>query len=285
MIAVGSSVPSTLKPGTEVYSRVPEAFRGTVSDYAISTVSTTSVKPNFISHIQAASIPLAALTALKSLDIANTYLDGGLKGKTVYIGGGLSGTGSIAVQLAKNVFGAAKVITTLSTSKIGKAEALLGNGVLDQIVDYTKEDPGTAIAAGSVDFMFDAVMGQGLKSLHLMKKGGIILSISGLPFGPELKTGAPDMPVVIRWILNAIGMAMQYRAGRYGVKYQSVFMNPSAKDLDRLGKWIDEGSIKPIVGRVAKFDNLKDIREGCQEVFSGKGGIGKFVIEIGSAEA
>jgi NADPH:quinone reductase-like Zn-dependent oxidoreductase len=44
----------------------------------------------------------------------------------------VSGTGSIACQLAKNVFGAAKVITTVSTKKVPKVTELLGAGVVDQ---------------------------------------------------------------------------------------------------------------------------------------------------------
>jgi NADPH:quinone reductase-like Zn-dependent oxidoreductase len=44
----------------------------------------------------------------------------------------VGGVGSIACQLAKNVFGAAKVITTVSTEKVGKVDKLLGNGVVDQ---------------------------------------------------------------------------------------------------------------------------------------------------------
>jgi NADPH:quinone reductase-like Zn-dependent oxidoreductase len=183
------------------------------------------------------------------------------------------------VQVAKNVFGAGNVITTLSPSKAAKVESLLGKGVVDRVIDYTKEDMATAIERGSVDFMFDT-MGQALASLHLMKPGGLIVSVSSLPFGKELKTMAPDMPSVIRWILNGIGAVSQWRARRYAVQYQSLFMRPSAEDLGRLGRWADEGKVKPIVGRVARFDNLEDIRDGCQEILNGKGGTGKFVIQI-----
>jgi NADPH:quinone reductase-like Zn-dependent oxidoreductase len=44
--------------------------------------------------------------------------------------------GSIACQLAKNIFNAAKVITTVSTEKVGKVDKLLGNGVVDQSLSY-----------------------------------------------------------------------------------------------------------------------------------------------------
>ena len=76
--------------------------------------------------------------------------------------------------MAKNIFGAAKVITTVSTEKVGKVDKLLGNGVVDQslsyntrgthhehwrlytVVDYKKTDPLKEVPFGSVDFMIDS---------------------------------------------------------------------------------------------------------------------------------
>jgi NADPH:quinone reductase-like Zn-dependent oxidoreductase len=273
-------VPAHLKPGTEVYSLKPQFYDGTAAEYSMSSAKSTALKPRTISHTQAASIPLVALTALQAFDIAESHLDGGLKGKTVYIPGGLSGIGSISVQLAKKVFGAAKVITTLSPSKIDKVEGLLGKGIVDQIIDYTKENPAKVLASRSVDFLFDVINDKGSASLHLMKKGGVILSVTSLPFGADLERVAPGLPSPIRWTLDGIGAVKQYRAGRYGVECRSMFVRDSAEDLNRLSEWIDQGLIRPIVGRVSKLDNLNEVREGCLEVFNGKGGTGKFVIEI-----
>lgn len=269
-----------LKPGSEVFSRVPEDCRGTASEYALSKASATFPKPQSLSHSQAAAIPLATLTSLQALDRANETLEGGLKGKTVFIPGGLSGTGSVALQLAKNAFGAAKVITTVSTSKIPKVEELLGKGVVDQIIDYTKEDPAKVIPKGSVDFMFDT-MAQTVAMLNVMKKGSMIVSVSGVPFGPDLRRRTSDLPMLVGWLLNAIGSITQFRAWRYGTTYSYLFMHPSASDLSRLSQWISEGKLKPVVGRIAKFDNLQELKDGCQEVYSGKGSVGKFVIEVG----
>lgn len=283
IISVGSEVASSrpdLKPGVEVYSRVPEDYRGTVSEYALSTASATALKLASLSHIEAASIPLASLTSLQVLDLADSQLNGGLKGKTVYIPGGLSATGSVALQLAKHVFKAGKVVTTVSTAKVPKVDELLGKGVVDQIIDYTKEDPSTAIAPESVDFMFDT-MGQAMPSLHLMKKGAMIITVTPPPFGPGLRGGTRRTRLPVRLLLEIIGAVGQYRASRRGVDYRWLGMHPSAEDLARINQWIEEGIFRPVVGRVAKFDNLQDVRDGCQQVFSGKGGVGKFVIEIG----
>lgn len=262
-----------------MFSRVPEHCHGTVSEYVLSTVSATSLIPRTISYIEAASVPLASITSLQALDRADAALGGGLKGKTVYIPGGLSGTSSAAIQLAKNVFGVGKVITTVSTAKVAKVEQLLGKDVVDQIIDYTKEDPVRVIENGSVDFMFDT-MGQTTACLKILKKGAIVVSVSGVPFGPDLKKRTPDLPFYVGCLLNFVGGITRFRTWWQGASYSYLFMQPLASDLIRLGQWIDQGLLKPVVGRVAKFDNLQEVRAGCQEVYSGKGGIGKFVIEV-----
>ncbi|KAG4074371.1 hypothetical protein HA402_008780 [Bradysia odoriphaga] len=268
-----------LKQGTEVFSRVPVHCHGTVAEYALSTVSATVPIPRTLSHIEAASIPLASLTSLQVLDRADAALDGGLKGKTVFIAGGLAGTSSMAIQLAKNVFKVGKIITTVSTAKVSKVEELLGKNVVDQIIDYTKEDPARVIPSGSVDFMFDT-MGQATALLKILKKGAVIVSVSGIPFGPDLKKGTPDLPMHVECLLSFLGGITKFRAWCHGVSYSYLFMEPNASDLARLSQYIDDGMLKPVVGRVAKFENLQEVRAGCQEVYTGKGGIGKFVIEV-----
>jgi len=98
---------------------------------------------------------LAAITAFQAL----SKYDGNLEGKTVFVPAGrtcevfttpvytfgrsnantdnstnvtVSGTGASACQLAKNVFHAGKVITTVSTAKVPRVAELLGEGVVDQ---------------------------------------------------------------------------------------------------------------------------------------------------------
>lgn len=84
--------------------------------------------PTNLSFAEAASLPLAAITAVQAL----RKYEGDLAGKTVFVPAGLGGTGAFACQLAKNVFKAGKVITTVSTAKVGRVAELLGEGVVDQ---------------------------------------------------------------------------------------------------------------------------------------------------------
>ncbi|KAG5921286.1 hypothetical protein E4U42_005911 [Claviceps africana] len=125
--AVGASV-TRFKVGDDVFLRLPDSHRGAWAEFAKCPERFIALKPKSISMEEAAAIPLAAMTALQGL----RKYEGSLSGKTVFVSAGLSGTGSFACQLAKNVFGAGKVITTVSTSKVPKIPELLGEGVVDQ---------------------------------------------------------------------------------------------------------------------------------------------------------
>lgn len=279
VIAVGSSV-SNLCPGDKVYSKVPEKYKGTVAEYALSIESATAKIPKTLDVSKSASIPLAAVTALKSLERGDKQLEGGLSGKTVFIPGGLSGTGHFAVQLAKNIFGAKKVITSLSSRKVQKFKELLGEGY--QVIDYTKENMTDIIPIGSIDFMFDT-MGVSLDAIPLMKKGGVIVTIStATPSGDSLTEAGFAPPILLIYALNFLHWIIRTWVGLRGVTYSCFFPKTSREDLVRLAEWVDEGKVVPIVGSRAKLSDIDSIRRGCQQVFEGKGGIGKFVIEVTS---
>ncbi|KFZ01683.1 hypothetical protein V501_09862, partial [Pseudogymnoascus sp. VKM F-4519 (FW-2642)] len=277
IVAVGSAV-NNLKVGDQVFTRVPIHDAGTMAQYCLSTASATALKPEFMSFADAASIPLVGLTVLQVIRRAEAQL-GGLTGKTAYVPGGLSGVGSVAVQLLKNVFGVKKVITTLSTGKMERAKDLFKGGEGEVVyIDYTKENVSSAIGAGNVDFMFDTMNGA-IESLPLIRKGGVIVSISKTPSGDELKKkfGSPPWFMVV--VLNLMDQVNKWRAGRYGVNYSYLWMEADAKGLDDLGRWVGEGKLKTLVGRTAKLEDEAAVKSGYEEVYGAKGGVGKFVVE------
>jgi NADPH:quinone reductase-like Zn-dependent oxidoreductase len=278
VVAIGSSV-MAFKPGDKVVALVNEKHRGTIAEYALSLQSGTVMKPEHLDWAEAASIPLAAMTALQAFDIGEKQLPGGLEGKTVYIAAGLSGTGSFACQLAKNVFGVGKVITTLSTGKIGMVDELLATGKPDQVVDYTREDVVAVVGKGTVDFMFDTQK-ETLSKLAMIKKGGMIVSISTYPKGGTLKKQNPKMPKYVEVMLNVLDFCYKSWMHWKGVKYEYLLLDGNGKDLERLRGWVEEGKIKPVVGEKVKMEDISGVRAGCQKILVGKGGVGKFVIEV-----
>lgn len=121
---------------------------GSVSEYALTTETFVISKPKNLNFVDAASIPMVALTAIQMFD----KVPGGVHGKTVFVPAGrkcflllvvwneqltlccgeVSGVGSVAVQMAKNVYGAERVITTVSTAKVSMVDGLLGKDVVDE---------------------------------------------------------------------------------------------------------------------------------------------------------
>jgi NADPH:quinone reductase-like Zn-dependent oxidoreductase len=277
-VAVGSGV-HDLKVGNEVFTRAPNHLRGTIAEYCISSASATARKPASMTFVDAASIPLVGLTVLQAVRRADAELDGGLKGKTVFVPGGLSGTGNVAVQLLRNVFGAKKVITTLSPGKMERAKELWKDGEGEVVyLDYTKDDVNSAIGPKTVDFMLDT-MASAMESLPLIRHGGVIVTISKTPSGDELKAKFKSAPWIMVALLNLVDGVNRWRASRHGVKYSYMWMNADGKGLEDLGTWVEEGKIKPLVGNIAQLEDMEAVKEGFEEVQKGKGGIGKFVIE------
>ncbi|EKV16573.1 Alcohol dehydrogenase [Penicillium digitatum PHI26] len=242
-----------------------------------------ALKPPSLSFEDAASIPLAAMTALQALG----KYKGDLTEKTVFVPAGLSGTGLFACQLAKNVFHAGKVITTVSTSKVDKINDLLGEGTVDEIIDYTKIDPRKVIKSGSVDFLFDTV-GSALEYLCLMnQKSGCIVSVATMPSGNQLQEYSlmdlpqqGGVPFALRMGLNAFDWVRKLRAWRYGVEYSYMFLESSGEDLDELRKYVEENKLRTVVGNSVELSDIEAVRSACQTVYSGKGGLGKLVVKV-----
>ncbi|KAL5337467.1 chaperonin 10-like protein [Aspergillus crustosus] len=269
--------------GDEVYARLPEISRGSCSEFVKCTEKSIGLKPNSLSFVDAASIPLAAVTALQAL----RRYGGDLTGKTVLVPAGLGGTGLFACQLAKHVFHAGKVITTVSTSKIPKVKELLGDDTVDEIIDYTKQDPKDVIPPGTIDFLFDTT-GSAMPYLSLMRpKTGCIISVSVVPSGDQLQGSStmqlphkPVVPLPIKLVLNAMDNIRKLRAWRYGISYSYMFLESNGEDLDMLRGFIEGGKVRTVVGTVANLRDINAVREACQVVYSGKGALGKVVIKV-----
>ncbi|KAJ5279367.1 hypothetical protein N7478_004739 [Penicillium angulare] len=268
--------------GDAVYIRLPEINRGSCSEFVKCAEDQIGLKPPALSFEEAASIPLAGMTAIQAL---SKY--GDLTGKTVFVPAGLSGTGLFACQLAKHVFHAGKIITTVSTAKVPKIKELLGEGTVDEIIDYTKSDPRDVIEKGSVDFLFDTV-GLAMQYLCLMKpKSGHIVSVSTTPSAEVMQNSSlmrmdnkPTIPIPVRIVLNLMDSVRNFRASRYGVRYEYMILESSGTCLDELRSYVEEGKVKTVVGSTAELRDLDAVRKGCQVIFDGAGGLGKFVIKV-----
>ncbi|KUJ11229.1 putative alcohol dehydrogenase [Mollisia scopiformis] len=278
--AVGASV-TKFKIGDEVFCCL--AFKtagfgnGSISEYAKSTEDLVVLKPRNLTFVQAASLPLVCLTAVQMFE----RIPGGVEGKAVWVTAGLSGVGSVAVQMAKNVYGAQRVCTSVSTRKVGLVDGLVGEGVVDEVVDYTKTDLKKAVPLKSVDVLIDTI-GSMFSTLPLVKPGGMIITCAGPspPSGRNLKNISSAINRFIEKLLDLIDNLTRWWVGRSGVNYDSVLMKANGSELERVRTWVEEHKIRPVVGKVLKFRDLVGIREECGRVMKGKGGVGKVVVEV-----
>ncbi|KAH8700926.1 chaperonin 10-like protein [Talaromyces proteolyticus] len=277
VVEIGSSV-DNVAVGDEVFCSLLATDTGAWSEYALATASLLTHKPKSLSHVEAASLPMVAMTAVQALD----KVPNGLAGKTILIAAGLGGVGSIACQIAKSVYGAKKVITTVSTDNVSKVNDLFGKGAVDEVIDYKKSDVLKEIPHGSVDVLLDTV---GVSKEYyplLLKNSGSITSIYGTIDSKSVKAAIPNLHIPL-----LVQLALDFRAGWkwlhawwYGIYWQGTLQNANSPDLQRVAGWVDEGKLKPIVGRTVKFEDIKAVREACVQMSSASRSIGKTVIEI-----
>ncbi|MEP7015904.1 MAG: NADP-dependent oxidoreductase [Verrucomicrobiota bacterium] len=210
VVKVGTKV-TRLKIGDAVYAYL--LWGGGWAEYCVTNEVEAALKPKSLTFVDAAAVPLAALTAWQALvDTARLTA-----GQTVLVHGGSGGVGSFAIQIAKSR--GARVIATASTSN----QDLLKELGADIAIDYTKakfED-----VAKDVDVVIDPVGHDTLaRSYAVVKKGGIIVSLVARCDPAELQ--------------------------KHGIRGESLGSHPNSKELAEITKLIEEKKLKPIVTQV-----------------------------------
>jgi len=200
-----------LKMGDPIYAYA--LWGGGWAEYVLATEGEAAPKPKSLTYIDAAAVPLAALTAWQAL-VNTAQLSAG---QTVLIHGGSGGVGSFAVQIAK-VRGA-KVIATASTAN----QDLLKELGTDVAIDYTKTKFEDVVK--QVDVVLDTVGGDTLaRSYAIIKKGGIVTCLRARPDQAELD--------------------------KYGIRGAPIAVRPNASELTMIGQLIDEKKIRVVVSQV-----------------------------------
>ncbi|KPM45935.1 hypothetical protein AK830_g617 [Neonectria ditissima] len=285
--AVGSGV-KTLKVGDEVYGfnmdkpipRMPQA--GFASQYAVAEERFLIHKPAHLSFEEAASFPGLVITALQTIR-RGLQLRGEetLEGRTVYIPGALSGSGSLAVQVARNVFGAGKIISTASTAKMPLVEQYLP-GMIDQLVDYQKEDVRAVVGRGTVDFALATQWATFDESVALLKPdSGTLVSIASVPTKETLRGLLGDrMPAWLGWLVGMAQLWYRWKLRGTAIRYEFMSGSPNVReDMEAAGEVIARGKIKAVM-TVVELEDVDEVRRACGRVATGKGGLGKLVVRI-----
>ncbi|KAL1892909.1 hypothetical protein Sste5346_006802 [Sporothrix stenoceras] len=289
VVAVGSGA-TAFKTGDEVYGThfAPPLYPmerdvGACAEYAVAAEGQLLRKPAHVSFEDASSILGSAVTARQSIRRALELMgrpDGTLEGKTVFMPGGLSATGSIGAQMIKNVFGAKKLVTTVSTPKIPLVEQHLP-GVFDEVIDYKTQDVVEQIGRGKADFVYNTQWDLTGVLPIANPDHGVVVSIASLPPARVLRRviGPQFVPFWVGWLLALVQLYYDWKAGS---KIKRDFVSGdllNKEDLKFVGDLVASGKIKALVS-VVDFSDLEAVRRGCMQVSTGKGGLGKLVLKI-----
>jgi NADPH2:quinone reductase len=244
--AVGSSV-AHLKPGDEVfYSARIFGRQGTYAEYHVEDAAIVAKKPPQLSFEEAASLPLAAITAY---DHVITFFQT-KPGDTVLIHAGAGGVGVFAVQLAKAA--GARVVAT------GRSENsdLIRSLGADEVIDYRQcrfeEEVNRLTDGRGVDAAFDTVGGDTIsRSITCVRsygKLGTIVNVEG----------------------SINGMQIRNQSLYFG------FMERTTAKINALQTLVARGQVRPVIDSTFPLERVADAHRKLE----GGGMRGKIVITI-----
>jgi NADPH:quinone reductase-like Zn-dependent oxidoreductase len=219
--AAGNSV-TDLKTGDNVFGMVNFIGHGKAyAEYIAVPSGQLSLKPENISHEEAAGATLAALTALQALKTLNIT-----NGQKILIHGAAGGVGHYAVQLAKHA--GAYVIATSSERN---REFLLNLGV-DEHIDYQKDKFEERLR--DVDYVLDTIGSENFdRSLKVLKKGGRIITIPSPLTDDKIKL-----------------------AESMGVHAGFILVQSSGLDMKEIAGLLKNGIVKSNVEAIYSFDKI-----------------------------
>lgn len=231
--AVGEKV-TKFKVGDEVYARPHHERMGAFAETAVVNEAYAARKPQNLSHVEAASIPLVGLTSWQALvDLMNIE-----SGQKVFIHAGAGGVGTFAIQLAKH---RETVVTTTASPKNHDFLRDLG---ADQVIDYHTEDFTTEPDA--YDAVFDTIGGKILRqSFQIVKRGGWVVSIASMP--DPITAQEMGIPLPMRLALRFMTRQERGLAKAKDVHYRMLLMQPNGKELGQITELIEANTIKPII--------------------------------------
>ena len=220
IVAVGPGV-SEPRVGAQVYGVTNPRFIGAYAEYGLASAQMISNKPTSLTHIEAASVPVVAVTAWQALfDHAQLK-----EGQTVVIHGAAGNVGSYAVQLARRA--GVQTIATVATDDIPFVRNLGANTVIDYRTQVFEEEVRDA------DAVIDLVGGKTQnRSFQVLRRGGKLIS--------------------------AVSRPDQHLAERHGVEAAFFLVSVTRQYLAQIARLVGAGKLTTKVGAALP---LADARE------------------------
>ncbi len=228
---VGNAV-TRFRPGDEVFGFVGS---GGFAEYVSAPEKLLAVKPATLSFQQAATVPLAAVTALQGLRDAGAIRPG----QKVLIVGASGGVGTFAVQIAK--WYGAEVTGVCSTRNLAMVRSIGA----DRVIDYTREDFTRTGQQYDLIFQLAGTATPSTCRRALTAAGRLVLS-SG------------DSPGRIIGPVGRIIKALLLSPFIGGQTMRPLIAKPSSADLQFLRELIEAGRITPVIDRTYALSEAPD---------------------------
>lgn len=213
-----------VKSGDSVYGLADFYRDGAAADYVAIRAADLAPKPSNLNYVQAAAVPLAALTAWQALfDHARLAA-----GQRVLIHGATGGVGSFAVQLAHH-----RGIHVIGTAQATNLDMLRKLGA-DEAIDYTATRFEDKVR--EVDAVLDAVGGETLeRSFAVLRRGGVLVSVVDTPSAE--------------------------RAAKLGVRAEFFIVEPDRDELIEIARLIQAGDLRPVIEAVFPLAHAREAFE------------------------
>jgi len=206
--------------GAAVFGMNDWSWQGAEAEYCLARPAQLAPKPHSLDFVQAAEVPISALTAWQAL-FDHAHL---AAGQRVLIHGATGGVGAFAVQLAR--WAGAHVIATASTHHLAVARELGA----DEALDYTKTRFDEVVR--DIDVVLDTVGGETqVRSWAVLKPGGMLVSVVAAPSSEQ--------------------------AAAHSVRAIFFIVEPDRHQLSEVGRLIDAGQLRPLVAAVYPLEQAR----------------------------
>ncbi|MDD7183360.1 NADP-dependent oxidoreductase [Peptostreptococcus porci] len=238
---VGTGV-SRFKVNDRVFARLPLDKIGAFAEFVSVDEDALAKVPEYLSDIEAAAVPLTALTIMQALELMKAE-----SGKTIFISGGTGSVGAMAIPIAK-----AKGLNVITNGSIENKERVLELGV-SRFIDYKTEDYTRVLS--NVDYVLDTLGGNETeKQMTILKKGGKLVSLRAMPNGAFAKR--MNLPKWKQIVLGIAGRKFDKLANKYGITYDFIFVESNGKQLQEVANIFESLKIKPSIDTVYVFEEV-----------------------------
>lgn len=226
---------------------------GAFAEYVAVKDDAIAKMPENLSFIEAAAVPLTALTAYQALkDVLHVQPN-----TKLFIPGGTGGLGAMAIPIAKSM--GLYVIT--SGSERGRSRTLSIGA--DQFINYKEENYAEVLS--NIDYVIDTLGANEIKTeLGILKPQGKLVSLKATPnyrFAVE-----NNFPMWKRMLFGLAGARIDRLAAKDKKEYHFLFVQANGRQLQEITSLIENEDIMASIDSTYKFD---DINQALHKVSTG----------------